>query len=375
MTSLDYSRLDPHSRADTMAGTDLKPLPKLSNETLEEITDAIVSGYDLADLSRVLHFKWGFVLANYVNTHQGFRFIVSDLIEWTERKGKTRELLAVTYSQAPGNTDLQAIAAKCGLTLQDADRKYNATGIVPKPASLEAMVNAHSRLIDYERFVQRLRDAGERVCLVETPFKKGTGFLIDTDCALTNFHVVEEIIANKTLASQVVCKFDYRTSEGELLAPKLCKLSADGILANSPYSESDLTGNGDSEPDKLDYALLRLAGPVAARESGKPRGWFILPAESPVVALHDFLVIPQHAESHPLQIAWGSVVAFPGNRIRYDTTTAQGSSGSPCFTADLDIVGLHHAAEPKHNPAYNQAVPLWLVARDLAGKGVRLETD
>jgi len=43
--------------------------------------------------------------------------------------------------------------------------------------------------------------------------------------------------------------------------------------------------------------------------------------------------------------------------------------------ADLDIVGLHHAAEPKHNPAYNQAVPLWLVARDLAGKGARLETD
>ncbi len=375
MTSLEYSRLDPHSRADTMAGADRKPLPKLSNETLEEITDAIVSGYDLADFSRVLRFKWGLVLANYVDTHQGFRFVVSNLIEWTERKGKTRELLAVTYSQAPGNADLQTVAAKCGLALQDVDQKYNATGIVPKPANLEAMVNAHSRLIDYEHFVQRLQDVGERVCLVETPFKKGTGFLIGPDCALTNFHVVEEVIGNRALASQVVCQFDYRTRDGEPFSPKLCKLSADGIVASSPFSESDLTGSGESEPDKLDYALLRLTEPVAARESGKPRGWFRLPLDSPVVALRDFIVIPQHAEAHPLQIAWGSVVAFPGTRIRYDTTTAQGSSGSPCFTADLDIVGLHHAAEAKHNPAYNQAVPLRLVARDLAAKGIVLGTD
>jgi hypothetical protein len=124
-------------------------------------------------------------------------------------------------------------------------------------------------------------------------------------------------------------------------------------------------------------AARKLAEPVAAKRNGKPRGWFKLPADNPVIALRDFIVIPQHAGAQDLKIAWGSVVAFPGagNRLRYDTTTEHGSSGSPCFTADLDIVGLHHAAEAKHNPTYNQAVPLWLVARDLRQKGVALEAD
>ena len=103
--------------AHPMADVDLKPLPKLSDETLEEISDAIVSGYDIADLSRLLRFKWGFVLANYIDTRQGFRFVIADLVAWTERKGKTRELLALAYSDAPGNENLQAVAAKIGLTL------------------------------------------------------------------------------------------------------------------------------------------------------------------------------------------------------------------------------------------------------------------
>src|SRR6202011_4123925 len=109
----------------------------------------------------------------------------------------------------------------------------------------------------------------------------------------------------------------------------------------------------------------------------KQRGWFKLTDDFPMVTMHDFIVIPQHAAGEKLTIAWGSVVAFPGsgNRLRYDATTAGGSSGSPCFTADLDIVGLHHAAEPIHNPTFNQAVPLWLIARDLEAKNVRLTNN
>ena len=57
------------------------------------------------------------MLANYIDTRQGFRFVIADLVAWTERKGKTRELLALAYSDAPGNENLQAVAAKIGLTL------------------------------------------------------------------------------------------------------------------------------------------------------------------------------------------------------------------------------------------------------------------
>ena len=287
-----------------MADMDRKPLPKLSSEILEEITDAIVSGYDVSDLSRVLRFKWGFALRDYINMQQGFRFVVTDLVEWTERKGKAQELLVgCACPRLPEIPDLQAVAAKCGLSLQQVSQKYGTGGFVPRPASLEAMVNRHSRLIDYALFMQRLQDMGERICLVETPFNKGTGFLIGPDCALTNFHVVEDVIANKAPAAEVVCRFDFQAGDGRASQP--CRLSADGIDAYSPYSESDLSANSEAEPDKLDYAVLRLAEPVASKCSDKPRGWFKLTADSPVIALRDFIVIPQHAEAQTSQDCLG----------------------------------------------------------------------
>ena len=74
------------------------------------------------------------------------------------------------------------------------------------------------------------------------------------------------------------------------------------------------------------------------------------------------------------EIAWGNVISFPGmgNRVRYDVTTASGSSGAPCFTLDLDIIGLHQAAEPASNPRYNQAIPFWVIAKDLEAKAQAL---
>jgi Trypsin-like peptidase domain/Effector-associated domain 1 len=359
-----------------MADIDLKPLPKLGKEILEEITEAIVNAYDIDDLSRVLRFKWGFVLANYIDTRKGLYYVVGDLVDWTERKGKTRELLALAFSQAAGNENLQKVAAKCGLPLALVEQKYKRDDAAPRPTSLEAMVNAHSRLIDFERFLARLQDVGEQVCLVETPVKKGTGFLVAPDCVLTNFHVVEEVIANMGLADNVICRFDFRTGENAQAAMvlKQYKLGAEPILAKSPYGQSDLTGTGEPGANELDYAILRLAESVGLGRNEKPRGWFTLAADTPVVALHDFVLIPQHAEGHALSVAWGSVVSFPaaGNRLRYDVTTRPGSSGAPCFTADLEIVGLHHAAEAKANPTYNQAVPLWLIARDLDSKSIKL---
>jgi hypothetical protein len=94
----------------TKAVSDLKPLPKLSGEELKAIVDAIVSGYDYDDWNRVLAYKWGLILANEFNPRQGFRGVVSDLVVWTERKGKTRELLALACADNPENENLKQLA-------------------------------------------------------------------------------------------------------------------------------------------------------------------------------------------------------------------------------------------------------------------------
>ena len=51
-----------------------------------------------------------------------------------------------------------------------------------------------------------------------------------------------------------------------------------------------------------------------------------------------------------------------GTRVRYRTNTDPGSSGSPVFTMDWDLVALHHLGDPDwHNPGFNQGVPIELI--------------
>ena len=102
------------------------------------------------------------------------------------------------------------------------------------------------------------------------------------------------------------------------------------------------------------------------------RGWFDLPDKAPIIARGDAAMIPQHPAGRPLEVAYGRVLEFPGGgrRYRYDVTTEGGSSGSPVFDTDLTLFGLHHAADPTGAPDYNQAVPLWRVARDLQAHNV-----
>src|SRR5262249_44658600 len=113
----------------------------------------------------------------------------------------------------------------------------------------------------------------------------------------------EDVIANLALSDKVVCRFDFHgTAEGGAPATKRYSLAANGILANSRYSQSDLTGEGEPRAGELDYATLKLAEPVGAMRISNDRqgGCYKFLVDSPVVAIHDFIVIPQHAEGNKL---------------------------------------------------------------------------
>ena len=358
-----------------MGDTELKPTPKLSGPQLEEVSEAIVDAFDIRELTQVLRFKWGITLGNYVDPHQGFYGIVGDLIEWTERRGKTLELVALVCAERPDNEIVQQVGRALGISSVDARQKYDLTQTRPEKPALEALVAHQSRFVDYGRFLSRFCALGRRICRVETPSMLGTGFLVGPDRVLTNFHVIE------AAGAQTVCRFDYH-EDGHAAAaagrvppgPTVCRLASGKPLAESRYSESDRSGQGEPKADELDYAMLQLADRIGERptEGGDQRGWFSLQTERPLLTLHDFAVVPQHPEGRRLEVAWGTVLSFSslGTRVRYDTSTSAGSSGAPCFTVDLEIFGLHHARDPSTHPQFNQAIPLDLIAADLKSKNI-----
>jgi hypothetical protein len=103
-----------------------------------------------------------------------------------------------------------------------------------------------------------------------------------------------------------------------------------------------------------------------------------VPAPVPVLAAHDALFIVQHPKGDPLQLALDTdaVIGMNANstRVQYGTNTLPGSSGSPCFDRDWNLVALHHSGDPDFDPAhkaeYNEGIPFSAIRALLAQRGL-----
>lgn len=345
------------------------PRRKLEPADLEQIRDALAEGYTVRELRNRLLYKWGLRLDRKLNLDApiGSDELFAQLIDYTERQGRTLDLLGVAWSGNQGNEYLAEAAQRLIPDQAGVLALYGDRQILPqRPASLEATVNERSVITDFNAFLARYVVLGSAICRVETPFSKGTGFLVGGQHVLTNFHVVEKAASNLPLGEKVTCRFDFHGADVAEDGGTPVKLAEDWLGPKSPYSKSDLTGVGEPAKGELDFALLRLAEPVADREP------LALSREPKVIVPGDVAMVAQHPGGAKLAVAYGVVVTFPANglRYRYDCTTEAGASGSPMFTADLDLAGLHHAAEPANAPKYNQAVPTFLIARAIEAEGL-----
>jgi hypothetical protein len=355
----------------------IPPEEPLGPEDVEPFHKAILEAYpDVDDLEILLSHKWGVRLSDQVYLEQPGRKVANELIKWAQSEGRTRELLGLLWSGRPGNPRLRPLAERLLGSLEPVAARYGARPLAEAApviavtrASLEKTVTERSRLVDFGAFVAKLAGASAPVCRVETPLSAGTGFLVGRRSVLTNFHVVKEALGTGMAGEQVLCRFDYRIGDDGRAAEGVALAAAPGpdwIVAHSPYSDSDLTGSGSPAPGELDFALIRLAARV---DDARPH--MRLSRDPPIVAPLDIAMIVQHPGGNPLMIAMGVVVEFPatGLRYRYNTTTGPGASGSPVFSADVELIGLHHAADPASAPRYNQAVPIWRVARAVEAAG------
>uniref|UniRef100_UPI003D926D6A DNA/RNA non-specific endonuclease n=1 Tax=Gordonia sp. B7-2 TaxID=3420932 RepID=UPI003D926D6A len=155
----------------------------------------------------------------------------------------------------------------------------------------------------------------------------GTGFLVTPDLLLTNHHVLPDA----QTARISLIEFDYQDGAGGT------ELSSHTYQLN---------------PDKFfvadrqrDFALVAVTD-----DSGTLKGYGFnrLTAAQGTVIIGENVTIVQHPGGRKKQIVLreNKLIDIPDGFVHYSADTEPGSSGSPVFNDQWEVVALHHASVP-----------------------------
>jgi endonuclease G len=155
----------------------------------------------------------------------------------------------------------------------------------------------------------------------------GTGSLVSPELLLTNHHV----LPNAEVAGFSTIEFNYQDGVDGLPVPvRAFRLDPDRFFVADPG---------------LDFALVAVKAEAA--ELG-PFGFNRLIGAEGKAIVGDFVTIIQHPQGEKKKIALreNRVVDVLDLFLHYETDTEPGSSGSPVFNDQWEIVALHHAGVP-----------------------------
>jgi hypothetical protein len=359
---------------------------------LREFRDALARAFSPQELYQLVRINLDEHAAANINWMQPIAQVTFDLIEWAEHEGEpvVVELARAVYLERPRNEKIKRIyekfgmapAVSCqiaGVTVAGAPRQATAS-------QLEAIVSPRLKAVDMGVWQDKMARIEGQVCRIELNGNaRGTGFLVGPDLVLTNYHVLESLIVGATPPSQIACRFDYKAlSDGSRSEGIVARLSdVNWRVDASRYSQAEADGQPDRELptlDELDYALVRLARPVGDAPIGKSagpdatrRGWIQFPEGAPALEAGQPLLIAQHPDGSPLKLALDTQGVLGlnanGTRVRYATNTDHGSSGSPCFDMEWNLIALHHMGDPAWlQPKFNEGIPIGSIRKRLAGK-------
>jgi endonuclease G len=183
-------------------------------------------------------------------------------------------------------------------------------------------------------FLERAMQSSGSVCRIERPQGRplGTGFLVGDDLLLTCFHVLQ-MGDTETLDADlqnVVLRFRNVTARnGQEAEGQVFKVLGTEALLSSPSTQ-------------LDFALLQVDPSVKNRTGIK---------RSTIEQAEPHRGMPLNILQHPLGGPMCLAFSKDGVRdvypklgvVQYVTQTSGGSSGSPCFNDDWNVLALHHA--------------------------------
>ena len=339
---------------------------ELSGAQQRQLRDALIDAFpSWSDLSQMLRFQLDENLAAVAAESKGLNTVAFELVGWARARGLLADLIVAARNEQPRNPRVKALNDLLGFTSVDEQ-------------TLQKIVNANGVFLDAAAWREGQARAETRVCRIDAGGDgKGTGILIGRDLVLTNYHVVESLLKAPATAPTWAARFDHKLADdgSDVIAGRRVAFAKDWDVSHAPYSAFDLEPDpksGVPAADELDYALIRLAEPIGDQPVGKndaaaPRSWISLSAQSVDVDAPRMIAILQHPRARPMKLSIGMVERLvrntAGNRVRHGVPTEPGSSGSPLFDHDWNLIALHHSGDPdKVKPAYNEAIPIELIA-------------
>ena len=159
----------------------------------------------------------------------------------------------------------------------------------------------------------------------------GTGFLVSSRLIMTNHHVLptQEIAANSSM------EFDYQLNRnGQPLTVQRFDLDPDTFFLND---------------QSLDFALVAVKPTSNQGKALTDYGWCPLIQDEGKISLGESINIIQHPNGEMKQIV------IRENRLldlleivaHYEADTDPGSSGSPVFNDQWEVIALHHSGVPR----------------------------
>lgn len=246
---------------------------------------------------------------------------------------------------------LNAIIAGYGLMTPVAKSPPKIDWVLPVKSEdvLEKII--HENTLRPIAFLQQGLDASRSVAYIEVSLGErwsGTGFMISPNLLITNHHV----ISKKEEMVNAIFRFNYQLdSRANPQAIKDYEPAQGGIFHTNT---------------KLDYAIVEVTD-----NPGDKWGYLRLKPEIPMI--NSRVNIIQHPNGLPKQISFQNnfVVFADKTKIQYVTSTQPGSSGSPVFNDNWQVVGLHHAGgllpEKEGGPLYfrNEGIAIQAILADL----------
>ncbi len=322
---------------------------ELSKDDRKALREAIQSGYpDRGSLEIFVDDELNQNLAVVAGEGKHDK-VIFELIKWAIAKGYIEDLILALAADTENRPDIQQLCRQVlrqRLVLNPLDRAASGLSLDLDPSTWDIDIHSEElqgflpRQFTFEADVGKLQaglSLANVVCKItfrdRPDAESGTGVLIAPDLVLTNYHVLSRGAGADLNALAQTAQFEFGYVSTPFDEPRRTQhMTVAGqtpIVAASPIAE-------------FDYVLIRLSPraefaikpvPLNATAQLKPR--------SPLHML-------QHPEGEALKVSLSNNGVVKTNEQRglvlYVNPTKQGSSGSPCFDDDWNLVALHHKA-------------------------------